>query len=78
MIPSEEGKTVVASVIIAEINPHKIKPIVKKGRNSFMGDLNKVPKMMPIQAIVTPIDIVIQKGPKEERRYRCRMSENAR
>lgn len=78
IIPSAEGKTVVASVNVEEIKPHKIRPMVKKGRNSCIGDLNKLPKMMPMHAIVTPIEIVIQNGPRDERLYLCRISEKAR
>lgn len=68
MMPSADGKTVVASVSIELINPHKIRPTDRNGKNSSIGALKILPKIMPIHAIETPIDIVIQKGPKLERR----------
>lgn len=78
MIPSALGKTVVASVSTELINPQRIKPAERKGRNSFIGDLKMLPKIIPIQAIVTPIEIVIQKGPRLERLYLCLISEYAK
>lgn len=64
---SAAANTVVASVIVEEMNPQMIKPAERNGKNSDIGDLNKDPKIIPIQAIITPVEIVIQKGPKEER-----------
>ena len=43
-----------------------------------MGDLKRPPKIPPIQPIITPVEIVIQNGPRVERLYRCRMSDLAR
>lgn len=68
MMGSAATKTVVASVIVVEIRPQIIKPAARKGKNSDIGDLNNDPKIIPMQAIITPVDIVIQKGPKVERR----------
>ena len=56
-------KTVVASITVEEINPQMIRPADRKGRNSCMGDLKIVPKITPIQAIITPVEIVIHHGP---------------
>ena len=75
IIPSAFGNTVVASVRTELIKPQRINPAERKGRNSFMGDLKIFPKIIPIQAIVTPIEMVIQKGPRLERLYLCLMSE---
>lgn len=63
-----------ASVIVEEIRPQVIKPAAKNGKKSDIGDLKREPKIIPMQAIITPVDIVIQKGPKVERLYRCLMS----
>lgn len=68
MMGSAAANTVVASVTVEEMNPQIIKPAERNGKNSDIGDLNKDPKIIPIQAIITPVEIVIQKGPKEERR----------
>ncbi len=47
------------------MNPHKINPADKKGKKSYKGVFLKiVPKILPRQAIITPVEIVIQKGPK--------------
>lgn len=59
--------TDVASVIVEEMNPQIIKPAAKNGRKSDIGDLKREPKIMPIHAIITPVEIVIQNGPKVER-----------
>ena len=67
MMGSAAANTVVASVTVEEMNPQIIKPAERNGKNSDIGDLNKDPKIIPIQAIITPVEIVIQKGPKEER-----------
>lgn len=67
MMGSAAANTVVASVIVVEIKPQMIKPADRKGKNSDIGDLNKDPKMIPMQAIITPVEIVIQKGPNDER-----------
>lgn len=68
MIDSEEIKTEVASFITEEMNPHKMRPAAIKGRNSDIGDLNKRPKIKPMQAIMTAQEIVIQNGPNVDRR----------
>ncbi len=60
------------------MNPQMIKPAARKGRNSETGDLKIFPKIKPKQEIITPVEIVIQKGPKDERRYLWRMSDLAR
>ena len=78
MIPSAFGKTVVASVRIELIKLQRIRPADKKGKNSRIGALKRFPKIMPIQAIVTPIEMVIQKGPKLDLLYLCLMSEYAK
>ena len=44
-----------------------INPADRNGKNSDIGDLNNDPKITPIQPIITPVEIVIQKGPKDER-----------
>ena len=75
MIPSALGNTVVASVRTQLMKLHKIKPADKKGKNSRIGALKIFPKIMPIHAIVTPIEMVIQKGPKLDLMYLCLMSE---
>lgn len=75
IIPSALGNTVVASVRTELINPQRIKPAERKGKNSWIGALKIFPKIMPIHAIVTPIEIVIQKGPKLDLLYLCLMSE---
>ena len=75
MIPCEFGKTTVASLITLEMSPQRIKPQDKNGRNSSIGVLNKLPKIKPIHAMVTPIEIVIQKGPRLDHLYLCRISE---
>ena len=64
IIASELTKTVVASVRQLAMNPQIINPEAKKGRNSDMGDLKRLPKIKPIQATITPVEIVIQKGPR--------------
>ncbi len=46
-----------------------IKPAVKKGRNSFKGDLKMEPNTKPMQAIMMAVDNVIQNGPRVERLY---------
>ncbi len=67
MIGSDVTKTVVASRMVLETKLQIIKPAAKKGRKSDIGALNNDPKITPMQAIITPVDIVIQKGPKEDR-----------
>jgi hypothetical protein len=57
-----------------EIKVQNIKPAVRKGRKSSVGDLNKPPKIRPIQAIITPVEIVIQKGPRDDLLYFCLIS----
>ena len=74
-MPADDGKTVVASVITELITPQIISPIERKGRNSFIGALKILPNITPIHAIVTPIEIVIQKGPKLDLLYLCLISE---
>lgn len=78
IIPSDEGKTVVASVITELMKPHKINPTERNGRNSFAGALKIFPKIIPMQAIDTPIETVIQKGPRLDLLYLCLISEYAR
>ena len=75
IIPSAFGNTVVASVRTELIKPQRIKPADRKGKNSRIGALKIFPKIMPIHAIVTPIEIVIQNGPKLDLLYLCLMSE---
>ena len=75
IIPSAFGNTVVASVRTELTKPQRIRPTDKKGRNSRIGALKIFPKIMPIHAIVTPIEIVIQNGPKLDLLYLCLMSE---
>lgn len=75
MMPSALGNTVVASVRTELIKLQRIKPADKKGKNSCIGALKIFPKIMPIHAIVTPIEIVIQNGPKLDLLYLCLMSE---
>lgn len=67
IMDSAPTNTVVASVKVEEIVPQIIKPAAKKGKKSDIGDLNNDPKIIPIQPIITPVEIVIQKGPKVER-----------
>ena len=74
MMPSAEGNTVVASVNTVLINPHKIRPAERNGRKSPSGLLKMVPKIVPMHAIVTPIEMVIQNGPRLDLLYLCRMS----
>ena len=57
---------------------HRINPHDKKGRNSCIGVLNKLPKIKPIQATVTPIEMEIQNGPRLDLLYLCLISEKAR
>ena len=78
MIGSELEKTVVASVKVDEMNPHKINPADKKGKKSYKGVLKIVPKILPRQAIITPVEIVIQKGPKVDLLYLWRISDFAK
>lgn len=75
IIPSAFGKTVVASERTELIKPQRINPADRKGKNSRIGALKIFPKIMPIHAIVTPIEIVIQNGPKLDLLYLCLMSE---
>lgn len=63
IMASEFTNTVVASLIVEDMKPQIISPDVIKGRNSCIGDLNNLPKIKPIQATITAVDIVIQKGP---------------
>lgn len=67
IIGSAVTNTEVASVIVEERSPQIIKPAARKGRKSDIGDLKREPKIIPIHAIITPVDIVIQKGPNVER-----------
>lgn len=78
IIPSAFGNTVVASVRTELTKPQRIRPTDKKGRNSRIGALKIFPKIMPMHAIVTPMDIVIQKGPRFDLLYLCLMSEYAK
>lgn len=66
IILSELTKTAVASMIVDEISPQTISPTVRNGKNSDMGDLKRPPNIKPIQAIITPVEIVIQNGPNED------------
>ncbi len=67
MIGSAVTNTDVASVIVEEISPQIIRPAAKNGKKSDIGDLKREPKIIPIHAIITPVDIVIQNGPSVER-----------
>ena len=67
IMDSAPTNTDVASVKVEEIVPQIINPAAKNGKKSDIGDLNKEPKIIPIQAIMTPVEIVIQKGPSEDR-----------
>ena len=78
MIASAPIKTPVASITVEEINPQMIKPAERKGRNSCIGDLKIVPKITPIHAIITPVEIVIHHGPSIDLRYLWRISALAR
>ena len=71
------GKTTVDSFRQVSMNVHIINPVETKGKNCFMGALNIFPNIKPMQAMVTPIDNVIQNGPSEDLRYLCLISENA-
>ena len=78
IIASEETKTTDASVKTEEIKAQIIRPEARKGRNSLGGYLNMFPKIIPIVPIITPVEMVIQKGPIVDLRYRCLMSEYER
>lgn len=78
MMASELGKTVVASINVEDINPQTMKPAVTKGKKFDNGDLNRPPKINPMQHIVTAVEIVIQKGPRLDRLYLCLISALAR
>ena len=78
MTASAATKTAIDNKIHPEIKPQIIKPAAKKGKNSDIGDLKREPKMIPIHAIITPVDIVIQKGPNEDLLYRCLISDQAK
>ena len=66
---SAETKTVVESIKQLETKPQRMSPEVRKGRKSFIGVLNRPPNIPPMQVIMTAVEIVIQKGPREERLY---------
>ena len=68
MIGSAATKTEVESVMVDEIRLQIMRPAARKGRKSDFGALKSEPKITPIQAIIIPVEIVIQNGPKEERR----------
>ncbi len=74
MMPCELGNTRVDSLIIPEMRPKMICPQDRKERNSAIGALKSFPNINPIQAIVTPIEIEIQKGPRLDLRYLCLIS----
>ena len=78
IIASAPIKTFVASITVEEMNPQMIRPAERKGRNSCMGDLKIDPKITPIHAIITPVEIVIHQGPSIDLRYLWRMSAFAR
>ena len=78
IIGSAPTKVVVASMIVEAMKFQMISPEAKNGRNSYIGDLKSPPKITPIQPIMTPVEIVIQNGPRVERLYLCRMSDLAR
>ena len=75
---SAEVKTVVDSEMQDEMRLQIIRPADRKGRNSCIGLSNRFPKIIPRQVIMTPVEIVIQKGTKVDRRYLCRISLQAR
>lgn len=53
-------------------------PAAKKGKNSFTGALKRVLNNTPMQATMTPVEIVIQKGPRVDRLYLCLISTRAK
>ena len=71
---SAEGKTVVASMIVEDIKFHTINPVAMNGKKSFIGVLNKLPNIRPIQATITAVEIVIQNGPSDDLLYLCVIS----
>lgn len=75
---SEAVKTPVASITTCEINPQIIKPAERNGRNWLIGDLKIFPKISPKQAIITPVEMVNQKGPNVDLLYLCLMSDLAK
>lgn len=70
--------TVVDSDMVEDIRPHKIRPAERKGKNSWNGVSNRFPKIIPKQAIMTPVEMVIQKGPKDDLLYLWRISDQAK
>ena len=66
MTLSAAMKLVHASIITIEINAQKIIPSEKNGKNSCIGDLKIIPNTIPIVAIITPILMVSQNGPKAD------------
>jgi hypothetical protein len=61
-----------------EIKLQIIKPVAKKGKKSFNGDLKIEPKIKPKQATITAVEIVIQNGPNVDLRYLCLISAKAK
>ena len=59
-----------ASFSIVEMNVHTINPSARKGKNSFMEVPKRLPKIIPNALINTPMLMVSQKGPRDDRLYR--------
>ncbi len=78
MTASAEVNTVVDSEMVDETSPQMIKPAERKGKNSWIGVSKRFPKIIPKQAIMTPVEMVIQKGPNDDLLYLWRMSAHAR
>ncbi len=64
---SAETKAKEDSEIVEEIKPQMIRPAERNGKKSFIGVENRLPKINPKHAIITPVEIVIQKGPSVDR-----------
>ena len=71
MIAAEVMNELQPSVRQVKIKPHKIKPRVKNGKKSAIGELKILPNTNPIDEIMTAILMVSQKGPTFDRLYRC-------
>jgi hypothetical protein len=67
MIFSAPIKPEQPSVRTEEMKPHRINPIDRNGKKSVIGVLKIPPNTKPIVPIITPILMVNQNGPNEER-----------
>ena len=74
IIASAEINALQLSPITPEMKPHKIIPKVNEGKKISIGAPIIEPKIMPMDAIMTPMLIVTQKGPIVDLLYFCRTS----